>query len=95
MIFEKINYNHIEEVVNIALDEYDEECSVVIELPRKDYKDLFCNMLCDMMGHNLGVVALDKRKIVGFITCYGPIENFFGTVQGVFYPIHGHGAIVD
>lgn len=95
MIFEKINCNHIEEVASIALAEYTEECSVVIELPRKDYKDLFCNMLSDMMGHNLGVVAIDKRKIVGFITCYGPIENFFGKVQGVFSPIHGHGAIKD
>lgn len=95
MIFEKINYNHIKEVASIALAEYSEECSVVLELPRKDYTDLFCKMLSDMIENKLGVVALDQGKVVGFITCYGPMENFFGTVKGVFSPIHGHGAIKE
>lgn len=95
MIFEKINNNYIEEMAAIALAEYQEECNSVHDLPRKDYKDLFCNMLSNMVSNNLGVVALDKSKVVGFIACYGPIENFFGREKGVFSPIHGHGAIKE
>lgn len=95
MIIEKINNNYIEEMASIALAEYREECSIVHELPRKDYKDLFCDLLSNMVGNNLGFVALDKSKVVGFITCHGPIESFFGTVKGVFSPIHGHAAIKD
>ncbi|WP_273319461.1 GNAT family N-acetyltransferase [Vallitalea guaymasensis] len=95
MIFEKINSNHIEEMADITLGEYEEECSKVLELPNKDYKDLFCGMLSDMVTNNLGVVALDKHKVVGFMTGYGPISDFFGNVKGTFCPIHGHGAIEE
>jgi ribosomal protein S18 acetylase RimI-like enzyme len=95
MIFEKINNNHIEEMADIAIGEYLEECSNIPQLPKKDYKDSFCRMLSDMVHNNLGVVALDERKIVGFVTGYGPINNFFGNVKGIFSPIHGHGAIKE
>ncbi|WP_105615820.1 GNAT family N-acetyltransferase [Vallitalea okinawensis] len=95
MIFNKINDNHIEEIADLALAEYQEECSIVLELPKKDYKELFCRLLADMVTNNLGVIALDKSKVVGFLTGYGPIDNFFGNVKGIFSPIHGHGAIKD
>jgi len=91
--FEVLKRNYLEEVVNLSLSEYDEECKLVNELPRKDYAELFYNLISKMIDHNLGVVALAGNNVVGFITCYAPIENFFGTVKGAFSPIHAHGVV--
>lgn len=91
--FKVLDESLLEQAVSLALDGYNEECSVVNNLPRKDYKDVFLNLLSNMIKHNLGIVALDGNNVVGFITCYASINNMFGNVQGAFSPIHGHGAI--
>lgn len=91
--FECFKESYIEECTTIALNEYYEECKEVVVLPRNDYRDLFYNLLSDMMKHELGTVALDNNEVVGFLTCYAPINNFFGTVKGAFSPIYAHGTI--
>lgn len=91
--FEVIEKSFLEEVVSIALTEYNEECSVVNDLPQNDYREVVYNLLSDMIDHNLGIVALDGSNVVGFLTCYAHIENFFGKVKGAFSPIHAHGTI--
>ncbi|WP_126720603.1 GNAT family N-acetyltransferase [Lucifera butyrica] len=50
-------------------------------------------MLLKMVDHNLGIVATEERQLVGFLTCYEPWNNHFGTAMGTFSPIHAHGAI--
>lgn len=91
--FKVLEKSFLEEAVNIALNEYNEECNIVNELPENNYAEVLFNFLGDMIEHNLGIVALDGSEVVGFLTCYAPIENFFGKVKGAFSPIHGHGAI--
>ena len=91
--FEALEKSFLEEAVSIALTEYDEERSVVKDLPQNDYREVVYNLLSDMIDHNPGIVALDGSKVVGFLTCYAPIENFFGKEKGAFSPIHAHGAI--
>lgn len=93
--FERFSKKHIEESVYLALSEYDEECSIVNELPKSDYYEVIYDLLTGMIDHNLGSVAIDKNKVVGFITCYAPINNFFGNVKGAFSPIHGHAVIKE
>lgn len=92
MKFKIFKERYLEQAVKLALEEYKEESSIVETLPQNDYKELFNKMLSDMIDHDLGMVALKNDNLVGFITCYQPIENFFGTVKGAFSPIHGHGA---
>jgi hypothetical protein len=50
-------------------------------------------MLIDLSNHDLGVVGIENNKVVGFITCYSPINELFAKSKGVFSPIHAHGAI--
>jgi len=75
--FEVLEKRFLEEAVSLALTEYNEEYSVVKDLPRNDYRETVYNLLNDMIDHNPGIVALDGSKVVGFLTCYAPIENFF------------------
>lgn len=91
--FKEFNKDFIEQAVNLALNEYDEECSIVDELPKNNYAEVIFNLLSDMTDHKLGVVALHGSNVIRFMTCYAPIESFFGRVRGAFSPIHAHGVI--
>ena len=93
--FREFSEKYIEESVYLALREYEEECSIVNELPKSDYYEIIYNLLKGMIDHNLGSVVIDNNKVIGFITCYAPINNFFGNVKGAFSPIHGHAAMKE
>ncbi len=89
---ENLNGSHIEASARLALSEYFDERNAVPVLPDGDYSDTFCNMLSEMTGHGLGVAAIEDGEIIGFLTCYKPWNNLFGTTMGTFSPIHAHGA---
>lgn len=93
MTFEKMNHGHIESAARIALEEYYEERMAVPILPEGDYFPVFCNILSEMVDHELGTVAIEDGKLAGFMTCYKPMENHFGTTLGIFSPINAHGAV--
>lgn len=92
MIFQNLNDNHIEQAARLALSEYFDERDKVPALPDGDYFDLFCSMISEMTGHRLGVAAVEDGKLAGFLTCYEPWDNHFGTTMGTFSPVHAHGA---
>lgn len=83
--------SHMEEAQKIAIRNYEEERQLVPILPR------IFNLpeLIHFADNNLGVVALDGDKMVGFLCAYLPLEDAFGTTnaKGTFSPIHAHGVI--
>lgn len=85
--FEK---NHIEKAQKIAMMNYDEERTVVTELPSiSDIYDLEC-----FADNGLGVVIQDGGEMLGFLCCYEPWDNAFDSkARGTFSPIHAHGAV--
>lgn len=91
--FESLNCNHIEEAARLALAEYHEERCALPILPDGSYYELLCKMIMELADPNLGVVAVEAGKVVGFLTCYKPWENHFGTTLGTFSPIHAHGTV--
>jgi GNAT superfamily N-acetyltransferase len=93
LTFENINANHIEAAARLALAEYFEEQKAVPILPSGDYLELFCNMIAKMGEPGLGIAAFEAGELVGFLTCYKPWNNHFGTAMGTFSPIHAHGAV--
>ncbi|KUO73052.1 MAG: hypothetical protein APF77_20485 [Clostridia bacterium BRH_c25] len=95
MIFESMNHNHIEYAVKLALAEYNEECNAVPILPEGDYYNVLYEMILELINHRLGVVALENGNLIGFLTCYEPWNNHFGTTLGTFSPIHAHGAVKE
>lgn len=83
---------HIDEARKIALANYNEERHFVKELPEiKDVPEL------SMFAENgLGVAAFENGKMTGFLCCFSPWENAFGTAaKGTFSPIHAHGAAAE
>ncbi|MDF2588941.1 MAG: putative glycosyl hydrolase [Anaerocolumna sp.] len=84
-------HDHMEEAMKIARMNYEEERQQVKTLPNIDIlPDLY-----HFTDNNLGVAAFEGNKMVGFMGCYSPIDNAWGTtyVKGTFSPIHAHGAI--
>lgn len=86
VIFEQ---KHIKEAKAIALANYYEEKKTVTELP--DVEDI--PELAEFAENGLGVAAEEDGKLVGFLCCYRPWDNAFGTAaKGTFSPMHAHGA---
>lgn len=86
-------HNHIEQATALAKANYEEERKFVAVLPSVD-------TLPDLTGfadNGLGVAALENGKMIGFLCCYTPWDNAFGTtrVKGTFSPIHAHGAVYE
>ncbi len=95
MIFETMNNNHVEDAAKIAFSEYLEERISVPVLPDFDFYESLCKLISELADSDLGTVALENGKVVGYLTCYQPMQNHFGTTPGVFSPLHGHGAVKE
>lgn len=95
MIFEAMNYNHVEDAAKIAFSEYMEQRVFVAILPEFDFNESLCEIISELTDSDLGVVALEGGKVVGYLTCYQPMQNHFGKTPGVFSPLHGHGVIKE
>jgi GNAT superfamily N-acetyltransferase len=81
--------SHIEQALNIARNNYKIERKSVPILPEfVEFPDF------SAFGKNgLGVSAFDENKMMGYLCCYDPFENAFGTTNaiGVWSPVHGNG----
>jgi GNAT superfamily N-acetyltransferase len=86
-------HGHIDEAYKIVKDNYEEERKFVPILPKiNEFPDLK-----HFADNNLGVVAFENGKMIGFLCCYNACSNAFGTtnVKGTFSPCHAHGAVGD
>lgn len=95
LTFENMNSNHIEDAARLAIAEYYEERAAVPILPEGEYFDIICKLLTQLIDHNLGVAAMENGKLTGFLTCYKPWNNHFGTTLGTFSPVHAHGTVKE
>lgn len=85
---------YIEQCAEVAYANYVEasdifsfpEASNIIDVLRKKIEDLFL--------FNLGVVAVEDDKVVGYMLG-APIEELYGKSRGVYVPLYAHGAIGD
>jgi GNAT superfamily N-acetyltransferase len=83
--------NHIEQATNIAKENYENERKYVKILPEiNEYPDF-----TPFVKNGLGVSAFIGDKMIGYLCCYDPFENAFGTTNaiGAWSPIHGNGLI--
>lgn len=86
--FEK---QHLEEAASLALANYHEERLLVKELPLvNDIPDL-----SSLAENGFGVAAFEDGKMIGFLSCYLPFDNAFGStdVKGVFSPMGANAAV--
>jgi hypothetical protein len=91
--FEIFKERHVEDAAKLALYKYQKEANKVKALPHYDDSEFLCKLIFDMCNHDFGVAAFENSSLVGFLTCYAPLNNYFGTSNGVFSPIHAHAAV--
>lgn len=84
---------HVEEASALALAGYEEERRHVPGLPAKT--DI--PGIRELAENGLGVAALEGGRLVGFLCCYPPFENAFGSTKarGVFSPMGANGAVLE
>jgi len=87
------NHEHIDDAKKLALANYEEERKHVHELPAIE-------TIPDLAGfaeNGLGVTAFKGNNMVGFLCCYEPNDNAFGStrVKGIFSPMGGNAAVSD
>lgn len=86
------NKNHVKNAKQIAIANYNEEREHVSALPSIE-------VLPDLeyyASNGLGVAAFDEDRLIGFLCCYEPWDNAFGSnSKGTFSPIHAHGAVKE
>lgn len=95
MNFEIFSKEHVNQAIKIAMANYRKEREQVPMLPSEEQLPLK-NMLPEMehfVKVGLGVAAMEKHQLLGFLCGYWPREDAFGStgIKGTFSPIHGHG----
>lgn len=91
---EKAEQRYIKEYISIFYEEYNEVCQSNHLVPRLENDDFITSQLTDLLNCGLGFVALLDDKVVGYITGR-PVNEFFGTANGVYVPLFGHGAVKE
>lgn len=91
MKFENVDKKYVDQAVEIALKEYNAECTKCPQLIKKDMKKELEDLLTGLFNNGYGKVAIEDEKVLGYLTFWGPWEGFHGNVKGVFSPLGGSG----
>jgi GNAT superfamily N-acetyltransferase len=83
--------DYVEQALQIAKQNYEEERGIVTALPSVDVLP----NLTEFAKNNLGVAAVDGGKLLGFFCWFEPWDNHFGKCKGTWSPVHAHGAITQ
>lgn len=89
MEFRKTEPKYIDEAVELAIREYNNECTNNNQLLVKNYKDKLKDLISDIFNSKYGLVAIEDEKLVGYMMFWGGFEGHFGNVKGSFSPLFG------
>lgn len=95
MIFKKLNEKYIEDAVKLAQAQYNMEQKCIEALYEKDYKEIITALLKDIFKSNYGTVAIERGKILGYLSFWGGINGQFGNVKGSFSPMFANAYEVE
>lgn len=87
MIFEKLNEKYLEDAVKLAQAQYNMEQKHIEALYEKDYKDVLTDLLSNIFKRNHGLVAVERGKVLGYLSFWGSVNGHFGNVKGSFSPL--------
>ncbi|WP_055669618.1 GNAT family N-acetyltransferase [Desnuesiella massiliensis] len=87
MIFEKLNEKYLEDAVKLTQAQYNMEQKHIEALYEKDYKDILTDMLSDIFKNKRGLVAVERGKVLGYLSFWGSVNGHFGNVKGSFSPL--------
>jgi len=87
MIFEKLNEKYLEDAVKLAQAQYNMEQKYIEALYEKDYKDVLADLLSNIFKSNHGLVAVERGKVLGYLSFWRSMNGHFGNVKGSFSPL--------
>ncbi len=87
MIFEKLSEKYLEDAVRLAQAQYNMEQKCIEALYKKDYKEVLTGSLNEIFKNKLGAVAVEKGKVLGYLSFWGEFSGHFGNVKGAFSPL--------
>ncbi len=92
MIITDFTHQHLEQAHSLAKKNYIEEMKTCLNLP----EDINIPDLTYFVNNKLGVAAMEEECLLGYLCCYEPWENAFGTnAKGTFSPLQAHGAVIE
>lgn len=89
MEFRKTEPKYIDEAVELAIGEYNNECANNNQLLAKNYRDKLKVLISDIFNSKYGLVAIEDEKLVGYLMFWGGFEGHFGNAKGSFSPLFG------
>ncbi len=87
MVFEKLNEKYLEDAVKLAQKQYNMEQKYIEALNDKDYKEVLTDLLSDIFKNNHGMVAIERGKVLGYLSFWKSVNGHFGNVKGSFSPL--------
>lgn len=92
MTIEPFTKKHLSLAQNLLMENYMEERESACFLPKLSDAP----KLDELLESPYGVVAIEKKKLLGYLACYKPWEEFNCTHEkGTFIPLHGHAAVKE
>jgi GNAT superfamily N-acetyltransferase len=87
MIFEELSEKYLEDAVKLAQIQYNMEQKYIESLYKKDYKEVLTGSLKEIFKSKYGAVAVEKGKVLGYLSFWGGFPGHFGNVKGSFSPL--------
>lgn len=91
----KIEDKFIDELTDIAVKEYKDECCKCSQLMKADFRKDIEEILHSLCKSKYGKVAIDNGKVIGYLSFWGPWDGYFATRKGAYSPVVGNGFIGD
>lgn len=87
MIFEKLNEKYLEDAVKLAQAQYNMEQKHIESLYEKNYKDVMTDLLNEIFKRKHGLLAVERGKVLGYLSFCDSMNGHFGNVKGSFSPM--------
>lgn len=87
MIFEKLNEKYLEDAIKLAQEQYNMEQEYIEALYERGYKDVLTDSISEIFKCKYGGVAVDRGKVLGYLSFWGGLSGHFGNVKGSFSPL--------
>ncbi|MBP1906152.1 GNAT superfamily N-acetyltransferase/L-amino acid N-acyltransferase YncA [Paenibacillus turicensis] len=85
---------HIQEICSIFNSVYKEAITENPIIPYVDMKKFLIETLPYWIEEGFVFVALLEEQVVGYMSGI-PVEKFFGSAEGAFIPLYGHGTVKE
>ena len=89
MEFKQVNQKYVDDAVELALAEYNNECEKCGQLIKDNYKEKLKQLVTELFKSKYGVVAIEDRELIGYISFWEIRNGFLETAMVYFLHLGG------